>query len=175
MGAVVMSMQQEMYKDALFSYREARSNHAAQGDIFTTWRHIRVAILFSFAAIESCINQFIDAYVEQNRGQMPQSEIDRWTEAARYLSIDDKLKEGIELFGGNRLSRDTSVWADYQELKKLRDQLVHYKAPNSIFYDTDQLLKRTDKAIRTAGSVVKKIYLSHPKNTGYPSTFDDSP
>jgi hypothetical protein len=164
-----------MYKDALHFFREARTNHAKKdADPFMTWRNLRAAILFTFAAIESCINQFVDDHVEANKARMTQSEIDHWTKDRR-VQIDEKLKEGVELFGGIRLSRDKVLWQDFMEFKDVRNDLVHYKAANRLFYNTDELLRRTEKGIRTASSVIKKIYLAHPAHTAYPPTFDELP
>ncbi len=174
--AFVVSMQQEMYKDALHFLREARDNHRQEdADPFVTWRNLRAAILFSFAAIESCISQFIDGHVEAKQALMTQKQIDRWTEKDRFVSMNEKLKEGVELFGSNRLDQDPTLWRDYEELKDLRDALVHYKVANRLFYNTDDHLQRVEKGLRTAGVIIKRIYLSHPANAAYPKVFDDLP
>jgi hypothetical protein len=175
-SATIVSMQQEMYKDALYFYSEARTKHAKKdADPFVTRRNLRAAILFSFAAIESCINQFIDSYVESNKASMPQEKIDRWTEKDRLVWINEKLNEGVELFGRTRLDKDTGLWQDFRELKDLRNDLVHYKVANRVFYNTDELLKRVEKGIRTASAVIKKIHLSHPANVAFPKIFDELP
>ncbi len=169
-------MQQEMYKDALHFFREARANHKnKQVDPFVTWRNLRGSILFAFAAIESCINQFIDEHVERNKAQMTPKEIDQWTEKRGQVWISEKLNQGVALFGGARLDKDTTLWADFGTFKDLRNDLIHYKVSNRLFYNTDELLNRVEKAIRTTSAVIKKIYLSHPANTAYPPTFDEMP
>jgi hypothetical protein len=174
--AFVVHMPQEMYKDALFFFREARSNHSnTDSDPFITWRNLRATILFSFAAIESCINQFIDDYIDTNKGALPQKDADYWTEKSGFVSINKKLNEGVVLFGGTRLDADAALWQQYTDLKDLRDDLVHYKVANRLFYNTDELLQRAEKSILTASAVVKKIYLAHPANTAYPNTFDEVP
>ncbi len=176
LSAFIVSMQQEMYNDALHFFREARTNHAKKdADPFVTWRHLRAAILFMFAAIESCINQFIDAYVDQNRTRISQKEIDRWTEKDRPIWINEKLNKGVELFGGIRLDQDAVLWKDFNKLKDLRNDLVHYKVTNRLFYNTDELMKHAEKGIRTTSDVIKKIYLAHPANTAYPKGFDELP
>ena len=175
-SAVIVSMQQEMYNDALHFFREARTNHMKKdADPFTTWRSLRATILFSFAAIESCISQFIDEYVDRNVGTLVQKEVEYWTEKSGFVSINRKLNQGVLLFGGKRLDADTALWQEYTELKNLRDGLVHYKVANRLFYNTDELLRRAEKGIRTAGAVIKKIYLAHPANTSYPVGFDELP
>lgn len=123
-------MQQEMYKDALYFYFEARASEAKTGEPFEIWRNLRAAILFSFAAIEACINQFIDTHVEKNRGSMTPEQVSFWTNKGhRHPSIATKLKEGVELFGGtgSRLDSDAVLWQEFKKLKKLRNDLVHYK------------------------------------------------
>jgi len=176
LSAFIVSMQQEMYNDALHFFREARTNHAKKdADPFVTWRHLRAAILFMFAAIESCINQFIDAYLDQNRSKISQKEIDRWTEKDRPIWINEKLNKGVELFGGIRLDQDAVLWKDFNELKDLRNDLVHYKVANRLFYNTDELMKQAEKGIRTTSDVIKKIYFAHPANTAYPKGFDKLP
>jgi hypothetical protein len=175
---LIVSMQQEMYQDSLHFYEEAKKAHAvAQENPFETWRNIRAAILFTFAAIESCVNQFIDTHVNQSLSTMSQKESDFWTEKSGYVSIIRKLNEGVELFGGKgkRLDSDTSLWKDFKELKELRDDLVHYKAEDRLFYDTNELLQRTEKGIRTSSAVIRKIYLTHPQNKAYPPVFDNNP
>jgi hypothetical protein len=173
--AFVVSMQQEMYKDAIHFIHEARRHHAIpKHDPFTVWRNIRAAILFSFAAIESCINQFIDEFIERNRAKMSITEIDHWTND--YLSIKRKLNEGIKLFSGKRLDdTDKSLWSSFEDLKLLRDGLVHYKTKNRVPYNTDELLKRTEDGIKTASDVIKKIYMADPANKTYPEIFDKLP
>jgi hypothetical protein len=145
--AFVVSMQQEMYKDAIHFMREARWHHGiAECDPFSVWRNIRAAILFNFAAIECCINQFIDEHVEHNRKQMKSSEVD-WTEKKRYLDIREKLNEGAEFFGGKRIDADNALWSSFEDLRLLRDGLVHYKTHNRDPYNTDELLKRTETRV----------------------------
>jgi hypothetical protein len=171
-------MQQEMYKDALYFNEQAKMNDANSGDPFITWRNLRAAILFSFAAIESCINQFIDSHVNQSKGQMLQKDIDFWNEKSYpYPSIAKKLNDGVELFGGKgkRLENNAPLWKDFEELKQLRDDLAHFKMGNQLFYDTRTLLVNVEKGVRTASTVIKKIYLSHPQNTSYPPVFDIVP
>jgi hypothetical protein len=174
--AFVVSMQQEMYKDAIHFMHEARRHHGiSEHDPFTVWRNVRAAILFSFAAIECCVNQFIDEHVEHNRAKMSPTEIDRWTEKKGFLGIKKKLNKGIELFGGKRLDADKPLWSSFEDLRLLRDGLVHYKIKNRLPYDTDELLERTTKGIKTASDVIKKIYLAYPTNKTYPEIFDKLP
>jgi hypothetical protein len=175
-SAFIVSMQQEMYNDALHFFREARTNHTKKdADPFTTWRSLRATILFSFAAIESCINQFIDEYIDRNKATLAQKDAAYWTEKPGFVSINKKLNEGVLLFGGKRLDADSALWQEYTELKDLRNGLVHYKVANRLFYNTDELLKRAEKGIRTTSAVIKKIYLAHPANTAYPKGFDELP
>jgi hypothetical protein len=162
-----------MYTDAIHFFHEARS--ANSSNPFVAWRNIRAAILFSFAAIEACINQFIDAHIEQQRAQLTPAMIDRWREKKHFVSINTKLTDGIVLFGGERLDSDENLWPRHKELKRLRDDLVHFKVANRLFYNTDELFKRTENGIRTAGELIKKIYLAHPANHSYPKTFDELP
>jgi hypothetical protein len=168
-------MQQEMYKDGLHFYREAQKNHRASGDPFVTWRNLRATVLFSFAAIESCINQFIDEYIDRNKGTLVQKDVDYWTEKSGFVSINKKLNEGVLLFGGKRLDADTALWQGYTELKDLRDALVHYKVANRLFYNTDELLRRAESGIKTTSAIIKKIYLAHPANTSFPEAFNELP
>jgi hypothetical protein len=177
-SALVVSMQQEMYKDALYFFEQAKANETNTGDPFTTWRNLRATILFSFAVIESCINQFIDSHVDQNRGRMSQSDIDFWTENKYpYPSIAKKLNDGVELFGGKgkRFETDAPLWKDFEELKQLRNDLAHFKVGNQLFYETKQLFVNVEKGIRTTSSVIKKIYLAHPQNNSYPLVFNTVP
>jgi hypothetical protein len=177
-SAVVVSMQQEMYKDALYFFEQAKANETNMGDSFITWRNLRATILFSFAAIESCINQFIDTQVDQNKGRMLQRDIDFWTEKTYpYPSIAKKLNDGVEFFGGKgkRLENDVPLWKDFGELKQLRDDLAHFKVGNQLFYETKRLFVNVEKGIRTTSSVIKKIYLAHPQNISYPPVFDTVP
>ncbi len=168
-------MQQEMFKDALYFFEQSKANDVSSGDVFVTWRYLRAAILFSFAAVEACINQSIDEHIERNKHQMPQDDVDYWSEKKRYISIGEKLSEGIKLYGGTSLNLNSILWSDFLELKKLRDDLVHYKVENRLYYDTKELFERSEKGIRTAGAVIKAIYLSHPQNVSYPPVFDTIP
>jgi len=175
---ILVSMQQGMYTGALYFFGEAKNNHAVKGDPFVTWRNLFAAVFFSFAAIEACINQIIGEHVDRNKRQMSQDEIDRWTEKCRYVSIEGKLKEGVELYGGKgtRLSKDAVLWGDFLNLKRLRNELVHYKVAYRLYRKTDELMERTEKGIRTTSAIIKKIYLAHPDNQGrYPSVFDSIP
>lgn len=177
MSFTVVSMQQEMYKDALSSFEQAKKNDNAGGDQFETWKNLRETVIFSFLAIESCVNQFIQSYVDQNKTQMTQKAIDRWTEKKRHIGIMEKLNDGVELFGGKakRLENEIQLWKDVVELKRLRDELVHYKVGSQVFYDTKSLFVKANHGIRTASSVIKKIYLAHPQNVSYPRVFDTVP
>jgi len=177
-SALIVSMQQEMYKDALYFIEQAKTNDVKSGDPFVTWRNLRASILFSFASIESCVNQFIDSHVSRSKSQMPQKDIDFWAEKTYpFPSIAKKLNDGVELFGGKgkRLENDTPLWKDFQDLKQLRDDLAHFKVGNRLFYDTKVLLVNVEKGIRTASTVIKKIYLADPQNTSYPPVFDTVP
>jgi len=172
---LIASMQQEMFKDAFYFFEQAKANDNNNGDPFETWRYLRAAILFSFAAIESCINQFIDEHIERNRHQMLPDDIDYWSEKKRYVSITDKLNRGVKLYGGTSLNLNSGLWSDFSKLKDLRDDLVHYKVANRLYYDTKELFERTEKGIRTTGAVIKAIYTSHPQNVSYPQVFDTIP
>lgn len=174
-SAFLVSMQQEMFQDAIHFFREAKKNHDQAGDPFVTWRNLRAAVIFSFAAIEACINQFIDSHVDQNKTKLTRSEVDYWTEKADYLSIKKKLNDGVKLYGGSPLALDVRLWTDYKELQDLRDDLVHFKTGSRIFYNTPHLMSRVEKGIRTASAVIKKIYLAHRLNTAYPPVFDTTP
>jgi len=61
----------------------------------------------------------------------------------------------------------------FEDLKDLRDSLVHYKVESGVFYDSDNLIEKIGNGIRTTGAVIKKIYLAHPQNTAYPFVFDE--
>ena len=175
MRMTIVSMQQEMYQDAVYFFRNAETSVGASGDPFMILRDLRAGILFSFAAVESCINQFIDEHVERNMKIMSQIQIDYWTEKRGYVSIEDKLKKGVELYGGTRLSHNHKLWKDFQKFKELRNGLVHFKVKNRVYYQTIELLERTRESIRTAGSIIKEIYLQHPNNVSYPKVFDKIP
>jgi hypothetical protein len=171
-------MQQGMYTGALYFCGEAKSNHAVKGDPFVMWRNLFAAVFFSFAAIEACINQIIGEHVDRNKERMSPEEIDRWTEKKRHLSIERKLNEGIELYGGKgtRLSKDTALWNDFIDLKRLRNELVHYKVAYRLYSDTQELMERMEKGIRTTSTIIKRICKAHPDNQGrYPPVFDSVP
>ena len=130
-------MQQEMYKDAIHFMREARRHHEIpEHDSFVVWRNIRAAILFSFAAIESCINQFIGAYVEENGAKMSPSRVIYWKEAEpQLLSIYTKLNEGIELLGGERLKADKLLSISFEDLRPLTmDPFTTNRQPRSVYH-----------------------------------------
>jgi len=166
--AFLVSMQQEMYKDALHFFREAKKNDATVGaDPFTTWRGLRASILFAFAAIESGINQFIDASL---RGTS-QRKRRFW----RRIPIAEKLNEGMELYGGKPLENDATLWDAFEEFRGVRNSLVHYDPGKSIFYDTQALIVKVESCIRTSSAVLKWMYMHHPQNSGYPPTFDEMP
>jgi hypothetical protein len=171
---LVVSMPQEMYKDAIYFCREAKNLIAKGSGPFEIWRNLRAAILFGFAAIESCINQFIDSYLNQNSGI---SDFDYWSERNGYVPIKEKLKGGVELFGGTgkRLSSDTILWRSFTDFKRLRDSLVHYKENDPRFYNTGLILTETEQGILAASEIIKKIYLAHPDNKSYPPTFNIRP
>jgi len=181
-SATLVSMQQEMYKDALFFLSEAKNCIATKQDIpFGIWRFFRAVILFSFAATEATINHFISAHIDRHRNELPQAEIDKWTEKKKYMSMTNKLREGIQWFGNDRFDERSQLWRDFLELKEWRDALVHFRdfgrANTSIAYlSPEESLKTAEKAIRTASMMIKKIYVAHPDNRAtYPSTFDEMP
>jgi hypothetical protein len=175
---ILVSMQQEMYADALHFYIEAKANQAKTGEPFVMWRNLRAAILFSCAAIEACINQFIDSHVEKNKGSMTPAQFRFWTNRGRRRpSIVEKLNEGVELFGpaGSRLDSDPALWRDFKELKKLRNGLVHYKVRSGRDFYNEELPEKVKKGIITTSGLIKKIYLAHPDNRSYPPVFDKIP
>lgn len=171
--ALLVNMQQEMYRDALFFFREAR-RYEKQREPFQAWRSLRAAVLFSFAAVEACINQFIHEYVGQNRHTLGTAEIDYWTEKSRKVSLDEKLKKGITFIGRTSFAGDCNLWSSFQALENLRDGLVHYKPGQGPYYESE-FFQEAEKGIRTAGDVIKRIYLSLPGSTSYPNTFDETP
>ena len=81
----------------------------------------------------------------------------------------------VELFWGKRLDKGAVLWQDYTELKDLRDGLVHYKVANRLFYNMEELLKKSEKGIRTVSAVIKNTYREHHQYTGYLATFDGLP
>ena len=178
----LVSMQQEMYKDALYFFGEAKKIISSkEHDLFSAWRFLRAVIMFSFAAIEACINQFIRGYVDSHRNTLGPKEIGKWTERRRYLSITEKLLEGTRLFSQDHFDKNSHLWHDFLELKAWRDALVRFKdfgaTKKSIAYQKpEQFLSAAEKAIKTAREVIKKIYLANSENKGsYPSTFDELP
>jgi hypothetical protein len=170
-------MAQETYRDAIYFFREGKKNHDQKGGPFVIWRNLRAAIAFSFLAIEACVNQFIDSYVDQNRTELKQSDIDYWTEKDGYVRIQKKLSDGVKFYGGASFREDTALWSDFEELRDLRDEILHPKIQGSIFANTDtsELLKKTEKGVVTAGAVIKKLYLGHPSKPTCPPVFDTPP
>jgi hypothetical protein len=171
----IASMQQEMYQSALHHFEEAKKSIATQGDQMVILQNLRDAISDAFEAIEATINQSIHEDVERNKKAMTQTEIDYWTEKTRHISIATKLTKGIKLHGGIAISQDSDLWKDFKEFKRLRDNLVHYRISQRIYYNIDELLEGTRKGILTASSIIKRIYLSHPENVSYPKVFDRIP
>ncbi len=171
----IIRMYEEMYKDSLFFFEEAEKEDFNQRDNLLIWRNLRAAILLSFSAIEACINQFIDEYIEKNQHKMEQKDIDKWTEKDKHVSIRDKLKDGIELYGGARLSKNHELWKEFKEFQRLRDGLVHYKGKDTTYYLTQKLFDKTRIGIKTTSSIIKEIYSQHPSRSSYPKTFNKIP
>ena len=161
MDALIVDMHQEMYKDALHFLGQARENRAANGDAFQTWRNLRAALFFSFAAVESCINGFIDSVAK--------------AKTKKFSTIEKKLIFGVQLYGGTSLKNDGLLWKDFKEFMRLRDGLVHFTPDKYPKYYSDEFFQGTEKAIRTSNAVIRKLYQNHPEKTGHPETFDKLP
>lgn len=168
-------MAQETYRDATYFFREGKKSHDQKTGPFVTWRDLRAAIIFSLTAIEACVNQFIDSYVDKNRTELKETDIDYWTEKDDYVGVRKKLNDGVKFYGGASIQEDTALWSDFEDLLSLRDGIFHMKMPDSIFTDTDKLVKKTEKGVVTASAVIKKLYLGHPSKPTCPPVFDTTP
>jgi len=172
-SATLVSMQQEMYKDALYFLGEAKKSMADRDqNPFPVWRALRAVILFSFTAIEACINQFLEEHLRANPRESTQ--INRLMKAP----IEKKLLKGIRLYSTEQFEKHSLQWRDFLELKKWRNALVHFKTSNkSIAYrDPDQFLTAAEKAIKAAREIIIRLYRAHPANrNAYPPTFNELP
>ncbi len=170
-------MQQEMYDDALYFCKEAERYSKDEKEVFVTWRNLRAAIIFSYAAVEACINQCIEEAAREmlKKGSISKKCADRWMEKERHVPIVKKLNEGMVLFGSRPLIEDSQTWNEFLFLRDLRNDLVHFKAEaRSTFYN-EGLLSKTKRGVKAAGAVIRKIHLSHPGNEKYPPVFDKFP
>jgi hypothetical protein len=89
--------------------------------------YLSASVVLAFAAIEAYANEQIDRLPDDALVRRGNEDIAK-ADMARRLSIDDKFKKAIPLLPDRQsVVGDAPLWASFQALKKLRDEIVHLK------------------------------------------------
>lgn len=101
------------------------------------------SVLLSFAAVEAGINALI--YYALREGSkvhlIVKEYIKKELEASPPASIVDKVLYFTHLLTGNNLNPQSSLWARFQSLKKLRNKIIHYELEGLSNQQAQQLAK----------------------------------
>lgn len=165
MTAYIVDLKQEWLNDALHFYDEAMKLKKEKGDLLETLRYLRASIIFSFASIETTVNQYLLDYIEKNRNDICSCCIDKWTEQEGYVRIEEKLTKGVKHWRrGKPLLTQTKYWVHFKQLKRTRDDLVHPKHYDKGRYDVEKLAKTAKNGLNAASGIMKEIKLSYLAN-----------
>jgi hypothetical protein len=87
---------------------------------------LQTAVLCAFLAIESFANHAVETLPDGKTITYKGSTLDK--PAMIRIATDEKFKRVVPLLeGARRIAGDSKIWGRYQELKFLRDELVHIK------------------------------------------------
>lgn len=87
---------------------------------------LQTAVLCAFLAIESFANHAIETLPDGKTITRKGDTLDK--PAMIRVSTDEKFKRVVPLLdGAKRIAGDSEIWGRYQQLKFLRDELVHIK------------------------------------------------
>lgn len=116
-GIMVMSNYQHSYEQAAASLERAITD-CSWGDFLSTLTH-------GIAAIEAFLNEQAGRWNETHPTQQ------LLDSKAEKVSFDDKIDKWIPILtGGRRLDKGDARWADFKQLRGIRDEAaVHIKSP----------------------------------------------
>lgn len=175
----VFSFWQEMFNDALY-FKEMAENLSEDSSEFERWRYLRASIIFSFAALESYINAFIDRSLIENEKliesieekQFLKNVIEFLKKQLQNRPIAEKLKTGVELITNEEFDTKSSEYSDFIDLKKLRNRLIHAKdeKENLSIHRKYITLLVAEKSLETVRGIIKMIHKL--EGTSYPEFVD---
>ena len=174
----VFSFSPEMFNDALY-FKEIAENLPEDPSAFEQWRYLRASIIFSFTAIESYINTFIEKSLE-NKKLIVSNENEKFLKnilvfLKKHLksrSIEEKLKVGVKLITGKEIDTRSSEYSGFIHLKDIRNKLIHSKSEEETYriHREDITIENANKAIETVRGLIKKIH--ELDGTPYPQFVD---
>lgn len=97
--------------------------------VFDFFQEFSAEVLFSYSAIEAFANEVIPTdYLYEWTNSKKEKIILTKPEVERQISLDEKLKTVIPKAYQLKSPSGTRCWQQYNELKKIRDRLVHLKS-----------------------------------------------
>lgn len=99
------------------------------------------SVLLSFAAVEAGVNALIDYALRGDNKVHPlvKKHIRKELKASPPASIVDKMLYFTHLLTGSNLDPQSSLWARFQSLRKLRNRIIHYELEGLSDQETQKL------------------------------------
>jgi hypothetical protein len=158
-----------------------RVGHLPDSDVFEFYEQMMASIVFAYTSLESFVNEELpDDYIHivENKNNRCTEHYNK-EQIERYLSLDTKLRDVLPAVLQIQSPKGTKIWQDFNELKNIRDRIIHIKTSDRNFggYDDKSiwnviLSKPLIKTYDTAKNMM--YYFLKPKNKT-PRWFDKCP
>ncbi len=134
-------------------------------------RYTKASMLFAWAAFEGWINKTsLDfsitmkrltvherAFLTEKRIELKNG-VFQLTNSIKYESNQEKLEFLLSSIAKTKLNKSTKHWQDFQEIKKLRDSLVHPKLGSETSFNIEKAEKTIEVLVYYLNLLSKKLY-----------------
>jgi hypothetical protein len=155
--------------------------HLPDSDVFTFYEQMMASIVFAYTSLESFVNEELpDDYIHivENKNNRCTEHYNK-EQIEMYLSLDSKLADVLPAVLKIKSPKGTKIWQEYNELKNIRDRIIHMKTSDRNSRGEDKnsiwnviLSKPLIKTYDTAKNMMH--YFLKPKNKT-PRWFDKCP
>lgn len=156
-----------------------RVGHLPDSDVFEFYEQMMASIVFAYTCLESFVNEELpDDYIYEVVDSKCTQHYNK-EQIERYLSLDTKLGDVLPVVFQVQSPKGTKIWQDFNNLKKIRDRIIHMKTSDRNFggYDDKSiwnviLSKPLIKTYDTAKNIMH-YFLNTQEQT--PRWFDKCP
>ena len=130
MASATIYQDLEFPKNIFASVGGKRLNPNADGSFFDCLQSLIAGVVFSYTAVEAFANSTIpdDFLFSIERDDKKCRETYSKDQIERHMSLDKKLDKVLPQVCSLTSPKGTKLWVQYNELKKMRDRLIHLKS-----------------------------------------------